>query len=408
MKRSPGRGFRAVAAVVPGAVFALVALGPAVAAPDPITVAPFVDCVSSAPGATPDAFTVVFGFRNSSASAVAFAPGSAQNTFTLGGDRGQPATFDPGVHHAVFATTFSGGPRDLTWTLGTTTIGIDATTPSCGTATTVALSAPPTAAAGDPFDVTASVGRMLLASPTTGSVEFSVDSAVAAVAPVDGQGVARASLDAPEAGSHTITARYVPQTATPQLLGSAAAVALSVTPADAISIASSGLSADGHSARFIVSRTVSDTTAHVDYVTADGSAQAGRDYASSRGTVRFAVGQRSATVAIPLLDRPFGSPAASFFVLLQRASGGVEVAGATAVLPRVAAVTAPTAGHDAAGAGLAPVPHVPSASSVAAPSTGTHPGAGSADLALLFGGLLLTVGAAFGVVGMMRLRSSEG
>ena len=180
-----------------------------------------------------------------------------------------------------------------------------------------------------------------------------------------------------------------------------------MTPSDAISIASAGLSADGHSARFAVSRTASDTTAHVDYVTADGSAEAGRDYASSRGTVRFAVGQRSATVAIPLLDRPFGSPTASFFVLLQRASGNVEVAGATAVLPRVAAVTAPTAGHGAAGAGLAPLPQVPSASSVAAPSTGTHPGSGSADLALLFGGLLLTVGAAFGVVGMMRLRSSE-
>jgi hypothetical protein len=408
VKRSPARAFRAAAAVVLGAAFALATAAAASATPAPSPLTPLVECVSSAPGATPDAFTVVFGYSNSSASPVSLTPGGAQNAFTLGGDRGQPATFDPGVHHAVFATTFAGSAADLAWTLGDVSAGVDAGTPSCETATTVTLSAPVTAASGDTVDVSAVVGRMLLGGPAVGSVEFSFDASGAAVSvPVNADGVARATLDAPETGLHTITARYVPPTATPQLLGSTASASLTVTRASAISIASAGISADGHSARFVVSRTASDTTARVDYVTADGSARAGKDFASSRGTVRFAVGQASATVAIPLLDRPFGSPGASFYVLLQRASETVDVAGATAVLPQVTAVATQPPAQGSVPIGFVQPPQVPPAASVVTPATGAAHSGGLSDLALMAGGLLLTVGAAFGVIGIMRLRSSS-
>ncbi len=416
MKRSAARASRALAAVVLGTSFALAGAGLALAAADPDPVIPFVDCVSSAPGASPDAFTVVFGYRNTATTPVSLAAGAAQNSFSLGPDRGQPGTFDPGVHHDAFVTTFAGASGDLTWTLGTTTVGPDAATPSCDTTTTVAVSAPAQAKAGASFDVVATVGRMLGAAPTTGSVEFSIDSSITATAPVDEQGVARATLAAPDAGAHTITARYVPAAATattatapatPQLLGSTATTSVTVSRASAISIASAGLSADGRSARFVVSRTASDTTGQVDYVTADGSAHAGTDFASSRGTVRFAVGQTSSTVAIPLLARPFGSPAASFYVLLQRASDTVDVAGATATLPRVTAVTAQQPGQGSALVGFAQVPQAPPPAA-AAPAGGAAPtGSGAGDLALMFGGLLLTAGAAFAVVGIMRSRSSE-
>nr|WP_275689981.1 Ig-like domain repeat protein [Diaminobutyricibacter tongyongensis] len=366
-----------------------------------------VDCVSSAPGAAPDAFTVVFGYRNSSAESVALTPGAAQNTFSLGRDRGQPSTFDPGVHHAVFATTFAGAAGDLAWTLGGSTVAVDPGAAACETATTVTISAPPTAASGDPVDVTATVQRMLLGAPGAGTVEFSLDSSDTTVAAtVNADGVARASVDAPGPGTHTITARYVPPTATPQLLGSVATASFAVTRASAISIASAGLSADSRSARFIVSRTATDAAAHVDYVTADGSARSGLDYASSRGTVRFAAGQGSATVAIPLLDRAFGSPGASFYVLLQRASETVEVAGATAVLPQVTAIATRPPGQASAGIRFVRPPQVPPAAAVAAPAVGSGRAGGPGDLALMIGGLLLTVGAASGVIGMMRLRSS--
>ncbi len=410
MNRSPARASRALAAAVLGASFALATAGAALAAPDPAAaVSPFVDCVSSAPGAAPDAFTVVFGYSNTSTATVSLATGAVRNTFSLGGDRGQPATFDPGVHHAAFATTFAGAPADLSWTLGGATVGLDASTPSCETATTVTISAPTSAVSGDSVVVSAAVGRMLLSAPSTGTVEFTVDSSAATVSvPVNDSGVARANLDAaPAAGSHTIIARYVPPTATPQLLGSVAAASLTVTAPSVIRITSAGLSADGHSARFTVTRSAADATARVDYVTADGSARAGSDYASSRGTVRFAAGQGGATVAIPLLTRPFGSPGASFYVLLQRASETVDIAGAVAVLPQVTAVSGTQPHQGSAAIGFGHQPQVPPAGAVATPATGGGRDNNPGDVALLFGGLLLTAGAAFAVVGMMRYGSSS-
>lgn len=421
VKRSPARAFRAGAAVVLGAAFAfLTATGAAASpAPAPGPLTPLVDCVSSSPGAAPDAFTVVFGYLDAASASVTLPPGTVHNTFTLGGDRGQPATFEPGIHHAVFATTFAGARGDLAWTLGGSTVTVGPSTPSCETATTVTISAPATAVAGDTVDVSATVGRMLLGAPTAGTVEFAFDSAAAGSAsasasatatvsaPLNTNGVARATLVAPDAGEHTLTARYVPPAATPQMLGSSAGASLTVTWAGTISIASAGLSADGRSARFVVSRTAADSEAHVDYVTADGSARAGTDYASSRGTVRFTVGQSSVRLTVPLLDRPFGSPGASFYVLLQRASETVDVAGATGVLPEVTAVTTRPPGQGSVAGGFVRPPQVPPSVAAPTPATGAAGSGGISDLALMFGGLLLTVGAASGVIGLMRLRSSD-
>lgn len=398
-------GFAAAAAT------ASVTASPAAATPgDPSAVSPYVDCVSAAPGPTPDAFTVVFGYRNTSAAAVTIPAGDPANTFTLGPDRGQPTTFAPGDHHGAFATTFAGAATDLAWTLGSTTAALTPTAPSCDTATTVTLAVPAQAATDDSVDVTASVGRMLLAAPTDGSVELSVDSSVIATVPLDGTGVAQTQLDPLEAGTHQVTARYVPVTATPQLLASSATSSITVADAGTLSIASAGFSADGLTARLTVTRTVASGPARVDYATADGSAKSGRDYAASRGTVRFADGQSAATISIPLLRRPLGSPQANFFVLLQRASAPVGTAGATVVLPQVTVVTASPGGSVPGpldpltlpgGGGSGPVSGVATVPGVAA-ATG-----GSTNVFLMVGGLLIVLGAGAGIFGLTRINASR-
>jgi len=136
-------------------------------------------------------------------------------------------------------------------------------------------------------------------------------------------------------------------------------------------------------------------------MTADGTARAGADYTALTTTVALADGQTSATVRVPLASRPAGSPAATFFVLLQRASTSVSTASATVALPAVpAAAPAAAAMSPHGGGGTA-------AASVLPPDDPTAPGPGAAaamgqDLAVLLGGILLTAGGIAGVLGLVR------
>jgi hypothetical protein len=98
-------------------------------------------------------------------------------------------------------------------------------------------------------------------------------------------------------------------------------------------------------------------------------------------------------------QRAAGSPAATFFVLLQRASTTVAVASATVSLPAVAspAAAALPAG-DSGGAG--PASALPQSDPTAAGATAV--GSVGQDLAVLLGGVLITAGGIFGVVGLVR------
>ena len=61
--------------------------------------------------------------------------------------------------------------------------------------------------------------------------------------------------------------------------------------------------------------------AKVDWATADGTARAGDDYAAAAGTLKFAPGERSKTVAVTLLDDSVDDDGETFSVLLSNASG---------------------------------------------------------------------------------------
>ena len=65
----------------------------------------------------------------------------------------------------------------------------------------------------------------------------------------------------------------------------------------------------------------SSGTVTVDYATADGTAQAGADYTAASGTLTFAPGETSKTVAVALLDDAHDEGAESFTLRLSNASG---------------------------------------------------------------------------------------
>lgn len=406
----PRASLRAACAV--GAALIAAALGgtaaasaapAAPAAASPLT--PFVDCVQDAPLGAVTSRTVVLGYRNSGQSPVTLAAGGGANDLSSApADRGQPATFQPGEHHAVWLLTVDAAAEpSLSWQLDGSTTAIDAAAPSCTSATSIALSAPPSVVAGGPVPVTATVTRALLAPPADGTVVFSVDGAVVARMPVAG-GMARADLTAPAAGRHSITAAYVPADGSALRPASAEAGLTVVPAAGPVAIAADSVVGGSMSARIIVSRASAAGAASVEFATADGTARAGADYAAASGTITLADGQRQATVSIPLVARKPGAPASTFFVVLRRASTDVSTAVAAVSLPAVPTATAPAAAAPASGAGG-------SASAAAGPAsalpegdpTASPPAVGaSQDLFVLVAAALLTAGGIAGVLGLLR------
>lgn len=397
------------------AVAASAATPPTSAAPGVSTAAspatgaltPLVDCVQDAPLGAVLSRTVVLGYRSTASAPVEVPAGSGGNDVTGGpADRGQPTAFEPGEHHGVWLLTVDAAAEpDLGWLLGGTTVGFGRA-PACTNATTTTLSAPSTATSGSTLAATATVSRMLLAAPGTGSVAFSLDGGSAVVVPVSAAGVARADLPVPATGLHTVRADYRPADGS-TLLPSSSSVPFTVTPGSApLAVATDSVVAGSTGVLVTVTRPSASGTASVEVTTADGTARAGADYVATTRTVALADGQTSATVTVPLLARSPGSPAASFFVLLQRADAPVSTASAAVVLPAVPEATAAAAdvrggGRGTAGGGAA------GSSSVLPPSDPTAPGPTAAaeagqDLAMLLGGVLITGGGIAGIVGLVR------
>ncbi|WP_223692545.1 Ig-like domain repeat protein [Leifsonia poae] len=377
---------------------------PATSPADAVT--PVVDCVVDASLDSGVAVrTVVFGYRSSATAPVSVPAGAAANLVTPGAtDRGQPSAFLPGDHHGVWTVTVDPVAAPTTWLIGSASAAADQASPPCATVTTVVLSAPATVATGDTVTLTAAVTRMLLAAPDTGRVEFAVDANDPVRATVAANGVARVTLPAPASGAHTVTAHYVPADGSP-LLGSRATATLTVSAASgALSIMTPVLSPSADQAVLTVTRASDAGTASVDYTTADGSAVAGTDYTATRGRLVLAEGQRSATIIVPLAHRPAGSAAATFFVLLQRASTTVDAAGAAVALPAVP--------YSRAGAGVVTLSDSPpgagpdSALPAIDPTAPPLKRAGE-DLMLMIGAALLTVGGILGVVGLVRFGGSR-
>lgn len=419
-------GQAVAAAAMPSSPSSSSASSPAPATTAPVTtpsasptsappVTPFVDCradaaIDGAVGTGGDPFTartLILGYRSTATSPVKLTAGGTTNALVPGvADRGQPETFAPGEHHGVWSLTLDAGAPPATWQLGGASALLDGSAPACSTVTTVALSAPSTVAPGGLVSVTAAVSRMQLSAPSTGHVEFRVDAGRAVEVEVDEQGITRTELAAPTAGNHTIEATFVPPAGS-DLRPSHAAGDLTVTgAAGPLSVSAAPVASDARRATITVNRASAAGTASVDVVTADGTARAGKEYTATRVTATLADGQRSATVTVPLATRPAGAPAASFFVLLQRATTDVATAGATVSLPGVAAATAPSAtlpGASVGGSGTGHDSVLP-----AADPTGSAPAANVGnDFILMLGAALLTAGGILGVVGLVRFGGSR-
>lgn len=402
-------GLAALAALVGAAPAALALPGPD--ATDTAAITPFVDCVQDAPLGAVTARTVVLGYRSTAAAAVSIPAGGGENDLTSGAaDRGQPSTFLPGEHHGVALLTVDAQAEPvLGWQVQGAVAAIDASAPACTAATAVTLSAPGSAEAGRRFVVTAAVSRLLLGAAAGGSVGFSIDDGAETVVAVVG-GSTRAELTAPAAGAHTLVARYLPDDGS-GLKPATASVALTTTTGSGpIAIAANSVVAGSATAVVVVSRASAAGEATVEYTTADGSARAGRDYSATSGTVVLADGVREAMVRVPVASRAPGSPAATFFVLLQRASTSVGTASATIQLPAVLDSTAASAaGSSGSGAGAAAVgataprdPGGPASSLPVADPTAPAGGAAGQDLLLLIIGAVLSVGGIAGVVSLVR------
>jgi glucose/arabinose dehydrogenase len=72
-----------------------------------------------------------------------------------------------------------------------------------------------------------------------------------------------------------------------------------------------------------------DSTATVNYATNNGTAIAGSDYAASTGTISFAAGQTSQTIAIPIIDDAAVENSETFSVTLSNPTGGASLGGQT-------------------------------------------------------------------------------
>lgn len=400
-------GIAAVAALFGAAPAALAQPEPGVPAAG--TVTPLVDCVQDAPLGAVTARTVVLGYRSTASAPVTLPAGGGENDLTSGaGDRGQPSTFLPGEHHGTALLTVDAQAEPaLGWRIQGTVAAIDATAPACTDATVVTLNAPSSAEAGRSFITTAAVSRLLMGAADGGSVGFSIDGGAETVVAVAG-GSARAELTAPAAGSHTLVARYLPADGSGLKAATASTVLTTAVASGPLSVAANSVVAGSTSAVVVVTRATANGEATVDYTTADGTARAGADYTATSGTVVLADGVREAKVRIPLASRGAGSPSATFFVLLQRASTSVGSASATVLLPAVATPPAAAAAGpaDPAAASLAIAgpgdSDGPASALPVADPTARAAGAAGQDLLLLIVGAILTVGGIAGVVSVIR------
>ena len=123
-------------------------------------------------------------------------------------------------------------------------------------------------------------------------------------------------------------------------------------PGQSLSVADA-TAAEGGTALFAVTLDRGATgTVTVDYATADGTATAGSDYTATSGTLTFAAGESSKTVAVPVLADPDAESEETFTLTLSNPSGaGLADASATGTIEASAAAAALTASFTSVPAG---------------------------------------------------------
>lgn len=373
---------------------------------------PFVDCVQDAPLGVVTARTAVLGYRSTASAPVTVPAGAGANDVSSGAaDRGQPSTFRPGEHHGAWLLTVDAAAEpSLTWSLGAASATIDGSAPTCTDATAVSVTAPATVSSPGTIAVSAAVTRFLLAPPDAGTITFAFDGVPAATVAVGPDGTGRADLATPTAGTHSLTAAFAPADGSTLKSATATSAVDVVAASGPLSVDADSVVSGSTSARILVTRGNPSGTATVDFATVDGTARSGADFVATSGSVVLADGRSTATASIPLAARAPGSPAAVFFVVLKRASTGVDGAVAVVSLPAVPAQPSTSgaatgggaggtgsSGPDSSLPGADPTAHVP----VVAAPVGHDP-------LLLLGATLVTAGGIAGVIGLFRSVRSRG
>lgn len=209
--------------------------------------------------------------------------------------------------------------------------------------TTVLAASPNPSALGQPVSLMATASGVPSGAGTpTGMVTFRDGASVIAQVPLDANGVASITKSDLSFGSHTLTAVYASDT---QFAASSGSNTL-VVNAPSVQLSNSAFSVpEGTSTLNVqVTRTGNASgVSTVDYATSDtsganncnvvgGVASSRCDYLTTLGTLTFAAGEVSRTIAIPIIDDVYLEENESFTITLSNASGATLGSPITATL----------------------------------------------------------------------------
>jgi hypothetical protein len=211
-------------------------------------------------------------------------------------------------------------------------------------ASTILLgSSPNPSGSGQPVTFTATVSGVPSGAGTpTGMVTFRDGDTVLAQLPLDANGVASITRSNLSSGSHTITATYASDT---KFAASTGSNTVQVNPPIVQLSASSFSVTEGTSTLSVQVTRTGDAAgvSTVDYATSDtagtancnvvnGAASSRCDYVMTLGTVRFAAGEVSKTIGIPIINDVYAENDENFTITLSNVSGATLGSPASATL----------------------------------------------------------------------------
>lgn len=209
--------------------------------------------------------------------------------------------------------------------------------------TTVLTATPNPAQPGQMVFLVATVsGVPFDAGTPTGMVTFSDGATVILQVPLSANGIAAIGRSSLSTGNHFITAVYASDT---QFAASSGSTTVLISPAS-VQFGDSAFSVTEGTNTLNVQVTRSGDTSvvsAVDYATSDtaganncsvinGVASSRCDYLTTLGTLRFAAGEVSKTISIPIIDDVYAEGSESFTISLSNVSGATLGAQATATL----------------------------------------------------------------------------
>lgn len=197
--------------------------------------------------------------------------------------------------------------------------GHDVTLTYLGFPTTIAASATSQALGQTTLQAIVSTGVSGAPTPT-GTVTFKNGTTVLGTAAVDNSGTATFQATSLPLGSYSISALYSGDV---NCAPSSTSTPFSVTVMPGLSFGNASVTrttGNGTADFTLTLNTASGVPVTVNYATQDGTALAGRDYQAASGTVTFAPGQTSQTVAITTLGGSAWEPNLNFSILYSSVS----------------------------------------------------------------------------------------